>query len=87
MNRKRPLTSSGYIEHEDQWRILLSCEYIRRKYRTTRGTREYLSISGPSVRRERYQYQNDRQSFRVAVRVNGAMNVRSSFFAVSRSMC
>jgi hypothetical protein len=36
---------------------------------------------------KRFQYQSDRQSLRVAVRVNGAVNVRSSFFAVSRSMC
>ena len=34
-----------------------------------------------------YQYQSDKQSFRVAVRLNGAVNVRSSFLAVSRSMC
>jgi hypothetical protein len=51
MNTKRLLTSSGYIGHEDQWRILLSCEYIRRRYRTMRGTREYLP--GPSMRREK----------------------------------
>lgn len=29
----------------------------------------------------------DEQSLRVAVRVNGAANVRSSFFAVRRLMC
>jgi hypothetical protein len=82
-------TSSGCILNEDPSRIWLACGCIWKRCRTRPGRRGRLAFARVSDG-EHYtkkEKEDDRQSARVQTRENWASKVRSSFFAVRRSMC
>ena len=81
-------TSSGYILHADRWKSSLWCGYSRIRYQTTQGRREHLEQTDSLGQIHLFVISAVRglQSSRVATSLNGAVNVRSSFLAVRRSI-